>query len=232
MKEKVVIQMKIRTFIYCLKQGFINLKRNKLFTLASVGTITACIFLMGLFYAVLANIQHIVESAEENVCVEIFFDEGITEGQRNQIETAMMKRAEYGDHEYITAEQAWENYKKQYFAEDPELAEGFANDNPLANSASFRVTLNDISMQDVFVDFVKDLEAGYSTSSSDQMMIDYSNAEKGYVMVQYLEKTESKSCFAGFFAKKYEGNESILTIFKNTKFYTLLHNKFHLILFW
>ena len=43
--------MKIRTFFYCLKQGFINLKRNRLFTLASVGTITACIFLIGLFYA-------------------------------------------------------------------------------------------------------------------------------------------------------------------------------------
>ena len=31
-----------------------------------------------------------------------------------------------------------------------------------------------------------------------------------------------KSCFAGFFAKKYEENESILTIFKNHKFYGAL----------
>ena len=88
--------MKIRTFIYCLKQGFINLKRNKLFTLASVGTITACIFLMGLFYAVLANIQHIVESAEDNVCIEIFFDEGITDAQREGIGDQIQKRAEFG----------------------------------------------------------------------------------------------------------------------------------------
>ena len=41
--------------------------------------------------------------------------------------------------------------------ENPELAEGFADDNPLANSASYKVTLNDVSMQDVFVDFVEDL---------------------------------------------------------------------------
>ena len=32
----------------------------------------------------------------------------------------------------------------------------------------------------------------------------------------------NKSCFAGFFAKKYEGKESILTIFKNHKFYGAL----------
>lgn len=162
--------MKIRTFFYCLKQGFINLKRNKLFTLASVGTITACIFLMGLFYAVLANIQHIVESAEDNVCIEIFFDEGITDAQREEIGEKIQKRAEFGSLEYISAEQAWENYKNQYFAEDPELAEGFANDNPLANSASYKITLNDISMQEVFVDFVKDLEGvrkvNYSESTA------------------------------------------------------------------
>ena len=162
--------MKIRTFMYCLKQGFINLKRNKLFTLASVGTITACIFLMGLFYAVLANIQHIVEAAEDNVCIEIFFDEGITDEQREGIGEQIQKRVEFGTIEYISAEQAWENYKEQYFADEPELAEGFANDNPLANSASYRVTLNDVSMQEVFVDFVKDLEGvrkvNYSESTA------------------------------------------------------------------
>lgn len=31
--------------------------------------------------------------------------------------------------------------------------------------------------------------------------------------------TAKKSCFSGFFAKKYEENESILTVFKNHKFY-------------
>ena len=150
--------MKIRTFTYCVKQGFVNLVRNKLFTLASVGTITACIFLMGLFYAVLANIQHVVEAAEDNVCIEIFFDEGITDAAREEIGAKIQKRAEFGSIEYISAEQAWENYKNEYFADEPELAEGFANDNPLANSASYKVTLNDISMQEVFVDFVEDLE--------------------------------------------------------------------------
>lgn len=150
--------MKIRTFFYCLKQGFINLKRNRLFTLASVGTITACIFLMGLFYAVLVNIQHIVKSAEKNVSIEIFFDKDATDEQIEEIGNKIKRRAEFGTIEYISPEQAWENYKNQYFAEDPELAEGFADDNPLADSDSYKVTLSDISMQDVFVDFVEDLE--------------------------------------------------------------------------
>ncbi len=36
------------------------------------------------------------------------------------------------------------------------------------------------------------------------------------------EKTTKKSCFSGFFAKKYEEKEGVLTIFKNHKFYGAL----------
>lgn len=173
MKEKVVIQMKIRTFFYSLKQGFVNLKRNRLFTLASVGTITACIFLIGLFYAVLTNIQHIVKSAEANVSIEIFFEEEATDEQIADIGEKIKKRAEFGTIRYISPEEAWENYKQQYFVDAPELAEGFADDNPLADSDSYKVTLNDVSMQEVFVDFVEGLEGvrkvNYSESTANTL---------------------------------------------------------------
>ena len=159
--------MKISTIFYSLKQGFINIKRNKLFSLASVGTIAACIFLIGLFYAVLANLQYIVKSAEDNVAVVIFFDYESTQEQKDAIEESIKKRAEFGTLTYVTAEEAWEEYKELYFKDAPELAEGFKDDNPLANSDSFRVTLNDISMQDEFVDFVEDLEGVRKVNYSD-----------------------------------------------------------------
>lgn len=166
--------MKVSTFFYSLKQGFINIKRNKLFSLASVGTIAACIFLIGLFYAVLANLQHIVSAAEENVAVVIFFDYEITDEQKDSIEAAITKRVEFASMTKISAEEAWEEFKDDYFKDAPELAEGFKDDNPLANSASFRVTLNDISMQDEFVDFVQDLEGvrkvNYSESTADTLV--------------------------------------------------------------
>ena len=37
-----------------------------------------------------------------------------------------------------------------------------------------------------------------------------------------IKPTKKKSCFSGFFAKKYEEKESVLTIFKNHKFYGAL----------
>ncbi|MEI3175655.1 MAG: permease-like cell division protein FtsX [Lachnospiraceae bacterium] len=39
----------------------------------------------------------------------------------------------------------------------PELAEGFAQDNPLANSASYEIYLKDIGNQQEFVDYLKSI---------------------------------------------------------------------------
>ena len=65
--------MKISTIFYTFRQGIANIWRNKLFSLASIATISACLFLFGLFYAVIANFQHIVQTAEKGVSVTVFF---------------------------------------------------------------------------------------------------------------------------------------------------------------
>ena len=47
--------MKINTFFYSIKQGLKNIFRNKMFSLASIATMAACIFMFGLFYIIIAN---------------------------------------------------------------------------------------------------------------------------------------------------------------------------------
>ena len=69
----------ISTFLYCLKQGVINICRNILFSLASVATISACIFLFCLFFSLIANIQNMTYSAETKVGITIFFNEDLSE---------------------------------------------------------------------------------------------------------------------------------------------------------
>ena len=68
--------MRISTFFYTIKQGFRNIFRNKLFSLASIATITACLFMFGIFYSVVVNLQSMVQNAEEGVCVTAFFEAG------------------------------------------------------------------------------------------------------------------------------------------------------------
>ena len=84
--------MRISTFFYTIKQGFINIFRNKWFSLASIATISACLFLFGLFYSILMNVQNIVKTAQEGVSVTVFFDEGISDDRIQQIGDEIQKR--------------------------------------------------------------------------------------------------------------------------------------------
>ena len=77
--------MKISTFFYTIKQGFSNLFRNKWYTLASIATMSACLLMLGVFYSVAANFQHIVKNVEEVVSFTVFFEEGITEERIQEI---------------------------------------------------------------------------------------------------------------------------------------------------
>ena len=128
--------MKLRTFFYCMKQGILNIGRNRLFSLASTVTIAACVFLFGIFYMVVMNLQYMAQEAENNVGITVFFEQGLEDARIEQIGQQIESRAEVDHVTYISAEEAWETYKQTYFADNPELADGFS-ENPLANSASY-----------------------------------------------------------------------------------------------
>ena len=114
--------MRISSFFYTLRQGVRNLFRNKWFTLASIATISACLFLFGLFYAIVTNFQHIVKTAEEGVSVTVFFDEGLEESRIQAIGEAIGRRPEVSDIKFISAEDAWNSFKQEYLGE---YADGF-----------------------------------------------------------------------------------------------------------
>ena len=134
---------------YGANQGFSNMGRHRGHTIAAVCTMTACIGLFCLAFMLIANITHIVRNAEDSVGVTVFFDEGTTETRideiRGEIEgTGLVDPARTV---YTSAEQAWEDMRATYFEDSPELAEGFSDDNPLANSASLEFHPYELSDQ-------------------------------------------------------------------------------------
>ena len=146
--------MRISSFFYTLRQGFRNLFRNKLFTLASIATIGACLFLFGLFYAIVTNFEHIVRTAEEGVSVWVFFDEGLEDVRIQQIGDMISKRPEVSEINFVSAEEAWEGFKAEYLGE---YGDGFT-ENPLENSANYQVYLNDVSMQSALVTYLESVD--------------------------------------------------------------------------
>ena len=134
--------MKISSLGYCIKQGIKNIYRNHLFSLASMATMAACIFLFGIFFAVTQNMKYMIAEAEKNTCITVFFDVGTTPERIESIGKTIQQMDDIALIEYTSAEEAWEQYKVKYFGDYIELAEGFADDNPLVDSASYTIYLS------------------------------------------------------------------------------------------
>ena len=165
--KKVGIEMRISTVGYSMKQGVKNIGRNKMFSLASIATMSACIFVFGLFFAIVMNFQYIVHKAEEGVAITVFFDEEATQTEIDQIGKELKNHKGVKEIKYVSADEAWESFKDQYFGESSDLAEGFKNDNPLAGSDNYEVYMNDVASQKELVEFAQGLEGVRKVNKSD-----------------------------------------------------------------
>mgnify|MGYP000495900188 FL=1 len=154
----MIIAMRISTFFYTIKQGLKNIWKNKMFSLASIATMTACIFLFGLFYTIVTNFQSMVKDAESSVAVTVFFDEGISQDKIDEIGDLIRARAEVSNLEFVSADDAWDSFKQTYFEGNEAAAESFAGDNPLVNDASYSIYMNDISMQQTLVTYLQSVD--------------------------------------------------------------------------
>ena len=174
------------TFWYCLKQGIINICRNILFSLASIATISACIFLFCLFFSLAANVIHGARTAQETVGISVFFDEGMTEDEILAAGEEIKGWKEVRQAEYTSAEEAWDTFKAQYFEGAEDLAEGFENDNPLANSASFEIFLNDISDQESVADRLEAMDGVRRVRDSSTLAAGFTSVGKMIGLISAL----------------------------------------------
>ncbi len=180
--------MSLTTAKYCFNQGVINIKRNKLFSLASIGTIAACVFLIGVMFALIINVTHIEKQLEQKVGVSIFFSYDIQQDGIDRIGKEIKEDKRVKDITFTPAEVAWENFKKDYFKDYPELAEGFEDDNPLAKSSSYTVYLKNIEEQDEFVETAKKIKGVRLVRNSQQAKEILSSFNKllGYVSLALI----------------------------------------------
>lgn len=161
------IQMRISTIGYSIKQGFKNIGRNKLFSIASIATMSACIFLFGLFFSIVVNFKYIVDKAEEGVAITVFFNEDVPQSTVDDAGAKLKQRDDVLEVNYVSAEEAWDKFKEEYFGESAELAEGFKNDNPLKSSANYEVYMKDVSTQKDLVSFAEKLDGVRKVKKSD-----------------------------------------------------------------
>lgn len=159
--------MRISSILYSIRQGFKNIKRNLLFSMASVGTIVSCLFLFGLFYCVIVNFRSAMTDLQNTVTISVFFEEGITDENIALIGQQIRLRDEINTMDFVSADEAWEQFAKENYEDYNAALEAFAGDNPLKNSASYKITLKTLDKQAEFVNYLKELKGVRKVLSSE-----------------------------------------------------------------
>ncbi len=159
--------MRISTIGYSTKQGFKNIGRNKMFSIASIATMAACIFLFGLFFSIVTNFRYIVKKAEEGVAITVFFEDDATESQIKNIGEELKGFDGVLEVNYVSADEAWDTFKDSYFGESKDLADGFKDDNPLMGSDNYEVYMKDVAKQKSVVSYAEKLEGVRKVNKSD-----------------------------------------------------------------
>ena len=147
----------MRNLPFLIRQGFRGVFKHIGSSLFSLSIMVFTIFLFCGAAAIMMNINRFVRDAEENVGITVFFEEGTSSEQIAEIGSQLEAHPAVRRIRFTSAEEAWENYKKIYFAGNEHLADGYAEDNPLANSASYEIFLRDVSRQQEFVSFASEI---------------------------------------------------------------------------
>lgn len=176
------------TLWYGLKQGIKSIIQNKIFSLAAIGTITACLFLLGVFYSLFTNFQHMVYNAESTVGIIVFFDEEATDAQISSIGEQIKARKEVERVDFVSAEEAWKRFQSEILEDQKELMNVFGNDNPLEHSASYEVYLKDVTKQSEVVSFIEGLSGVRKVNSAQDAATGFGsfNMLIGYVSVSII----------------------------------------------
>ena len=183
--------MRVSTIGYSVKQGGKNIWRNKLFSIASIATMGACIFLFGLVFAIIVNFRYMVRNVEEGVSMTVMFEDGADQATIDAIGKQIASRTDYvNDIRYISADQAWEEFAEDYFPDgQEELKSGFKdNDNPLLYSASYEVYAKNVEVQDDLADYIRGLDGVRQVNQATGVTATLSSFNKmiGYISIAII----------------------------------------------
>ena len=161
--------VKIRTIRYLTKEGISGIWKNRLMSLASIGTIVLCLLILGASYSIASNVDFILSQIESNIGITAYIEEDIKEEDIALLKTKIEKIPNIATVTYISKEDALES-----FNEDPDIEnvmEQFKQDNPLP--ASFEIKMNELENQENVIKELgnyQELELSYFQSETPMLV--------------------------------------------------------------
>lgn len=137
--------MRYSIFGYLIGEGFRNVFKNKKSTMASLIIMFATMFVFGICFVIVENVNHITKTIEQQQGISVFIYDTATESQRDELANKMRNMQYVNTVTFKTKEDALEEVKRM-FKDKKNLIATYEKDNPF--KASFSVTLTDLEQAD------------------------------------------------------------------------------------
>ncbi|HEY8805513.1 MAG TPA: permease-like cell division protein FtsX, partial [Clostridium sp.] len=126
--------MKISTVKYFIVDALKSLKRNKTVSMASVATVAATLFILGVFLLIVFNVNAGVQELGAKLEVKIYLNDSVTISDKSAIERAISKVQGVSGVKFEDKNDALNKVKKQFGPDDKSLVQGFEKQNPFPNA--------------------------------------------------------------------------------------------------
>jgi cell division transport system permease protein len=143
------MKMKFRIFKNIFKQGFVGMWRNRGMGLASVGSITAVLIILGMVLIIILGINNVVNETKSQFDeIQVFLEDDLSLDQMKDIEEDIKKCKGVESLVFESKEQALDDMKEEW-GEEGYLLEGLDEENPLPNT--YIIKIEDIEYADAIV---------------------------------------------------------------------------------
>jgi len=126
--------MRISTIKYYFIDALKSLRRNRTVSMASIATVAATLFILGVFLLIVFNVNAGVEELGSKLQVKIYLKDDLTIGDKSTIEKALNDVKGVSEIKFEDKSDALEKMKKQFGEDGESLTQGFEKKNPLPTS--------------------------------------------------------------------------------------------------
>ena len=135
--------MKLRTGEYFIQEVFLSLKRNNWMSAASIGTVAVSLFVLGVFFILLLNMNRLASSLESQVQISVYLADDLKKADRDDLAFDIKNMQGIESIKFVSRDEAKERLA-QRLGDQKYLLDALGEQNPLPDAFELTVKQPDM----------------------------------------------------------------------------------------
>lgn len=103
----------MNTFLFTLREGFLNLRRSPMLSLSAVAVMALSLFVLGIFLLITVNLRGAIQAVQSQVELAVFLGEDVRDGELQAIDRFLREHPGVRDVRFLTRDEALANFRAE-----------------------------------------------------------------------------------------------------------------------